>query len=527
MNDKVDVLIVGAGAAGGVLAKELSEAGFDVVVLEAGPHWIPSRDFVSDEKGAQKIYWTDPRVTTGKDPIALGANVTGKGVGGSTVHYTMVALRMHESDFQVRTLDGVAADWPIRYQDLKPYYERVERELRIAGPLSWPWGPPRGAHPQREHPINGPAEIMKNGCERLGIQWSPCPVATLSAPHGDRPPCVYRGWCNYGCSTNAKSSTLVTYIPKAMKAGAEIRADSMATRVNLDSTGRAHSVTYVRTLADGEQIEEEQPAELIIISCYAIETPRLLFNSAQQGHPDGLANSSGMVGKALMVHPTNAVFGRFPQPVYQYKAPPALGITQDFYETDAANDYVRGFSIESIGNLPQSFAQSIQSALGLWGQELREMMMDYNHYAGLGLVGECLPQEANTVTLAPELKDKYGLPVARVTFGWGTNDQQLIRAGVDREREILEAAGAEVVWAVEDTAHLLGACRMGDDPDTSVVDPWCRTWDVPNLFVCDGSVFVTSAGVNPSLTVQALATRTADYIIDRAHTGEFRHRAQT
>jgi choline dehydrogenase-like flavoprotein len=163
----------------------------------------------------------------------------------------------------------------------------------------------------------------------------------------------------------------------------------------------------------------------------------------------------------------------------------------------------------------------------LWGQELREMMMDYNHYAGLGLVGECLPQEANTVTLAPELKDKYGLPVARVTFGWGTNDQQLIRAGVDREREILEAAVAEVVWAVEDTAHLLGACRMGDDPDTSVVDPWCRTWDVPNLFVCDGSVFVTSAGVNPSLTVQALATRTADYIIDRAHTGEFRHRAQT
>src|SRR5438477_6374428 len=284
MNDPVDILIVGAGAAGGVLCKKLAEAGFRVVVLEAGPHWVPERDFVSDEKAASKLYWTDPRVTAGKDPIELGANVTGRGVGGSTVHYSMVALRMHESDFMVRTLDGVAHDWPFRYSDLEPYYDEVEKELGISGPVNWPWGPSRkGQYPYREHPFNSVAQLFIRGCERLGISWAPCPLATISAPKDGRHPCVYRGWCIYGCSTNAKSSTLVTYIPKAIKAGAEIRANCMATRVNLDKGGRARSVTYIRTTEGGSQIEEEQAAELIILSCYSIETPRLLFNSAQGG----------------------------------------------------------------------------------------------------------------------------------------------------------------------------------------------------------------------------------------------------
>ncbi|MDQ4075955.1 MAG: GMC family oxidoreductase, partial [Chloroflexota bacterium] len=185
------------------------------------------------------------------------------------------------------------------------------------------------------------------------------------------------------------------------------------------------------------------------------------------------------------------------------------------------NDYVRGFTIECIGTFPQAFAKQAHGSLGLWGYELRELMFDYNHYAGWGLVGECLPDDNNTVTLDPELKDQYGLPVARVTFAWGENDQKLFQAGMEKERQILEAAGAEVTWSVDDTAHLLGACRMGSDPATSVVDQWCRTWDVPNLFVCDGSVFVTSSAVNPSLTIQAIATRTADYIKEHARKGEF------
>jgi choline dehydrogenase-like flavoprotein len=520
--DPVDVLIVGAGAAGGVLSKELAEARFKVVVLEAGPHWVPERDFVSDEKGAHHLYWTDPRVTAGEDPIELGANVTGKGVGGSTVHYSMVALRMHESDFMVHTLDGVGQDWPIRYPDLEPYYDRVEKELGISGPVTWPWGPKRRRpYPYREHPLNSVAELFIRGCEKLDIGWSPCPLATLSAPKDDRPPCVYRGWCISGCSTNAKSSTLVTYIPKAIKAGAEIRANCMVTRVNLGSDGLAQSVTYIRTTEEGHQVEEQQAAKLIILSCYAIETPRLLFNSAQSGFADGLANSSGLVGKALMVHSAPIAYGRFPEVVYQYKAPPTLALTQDFYETDPKNDYLRGYTVEPIGPYPQTFARQAMANLGLWGEELREFMFDYNHYAGLGLVGECLPDDRNTVTLDPNDKDQYGLPVGRVTFSWGENDRKMIQAGIQKERDILQAAGAEVTWEADDTAHLLGSCRMGNDPKISVIDPWCRSWDVPNLFICDGSVFVTSSGVNPSLTIQAIAARTADYIIDRCRTGDF------
>ncbi|CAN5275289.1 GMC family oxidoreductase [soil metagenome] len=512
-----DICIIGTGAAGGVLAKELAEAGFKVVALEAGPHWVPERDFVSDEKAAQQLYWTDKRITGGEDPIELAGNVTGRGVGGSTVHYTMVALRMYEEDFRTRTVDGVGEDWPITYGDLEPYYEQVERELGISGPVRWPWGPRRrGRYPYREHPLNAVAEVFARGCERLGITWSPAPIATISAPKDDRPPCVYRGFCNFGCSTNAKSSTLVTYIPKAIQAGAEIRAGCMVSRINLDDRGRARSVNYFRSDGDGGYIEEEQRARVIIVSGYSIETPRLLLNSACERFPQGLANSSGQVGTHLMIHAANNVYGRMEEMVRPYKAPPCLALTQDFYATDPRNDYARGYSIECVGPFPIQFAKMAASGKGMWGERLRTFMQDYNHYAGWGLNGECLPHPFNTVTVVPEERDQYGLPIPRVTFRWGDNEKKLINAGVAKMREILEAAGAVDLFEVDDTAHLMGGCRMGDDPRTSVVDGWCRSWDVPNLFICDGSVFVTSSGVNPSLTIQAIAARTADYITTAA-----------
>jgi choline dehydrogenase-like flavoprotein len=511
---EVDACVVGIGAAGGVLVKELAEAGWSVVGLEAGPHWDSQADFVSDERTMHKLYWRDRRITAGEHPIELAGNVTGKGVGGSTVHYAMYALRMHRSDFAVRSLDGVAADWPLTYGDLAPYYDQVERELGIAGPLDWPWDPPRkGAYPYRPHQLNGVGEVMARGCDRLGITWRPGAIATLSAPNGARPPCVYRGWCIFGCSTDAKSSTLVTYVREAVKAGAEIRPQSMAFRVNVDDRGRARSVSYYRDDGDGGYVEEEQPARVVIVAGYSIETPRLLLMSACSGHPAGLANSSGLVGKNLMIHSAHTVFGRFPESVRQHKAPPASTITQDFYETDPANDFVRGFSVETVGPLPIQFVQNVIGALGLWGRDLRAVMLDYNHYAGLGLVGETLPQERNAVTLHGEETDQYGLPIPVVTFSWCENDHRLFRAGIRKQREILEAAGAEVTFAVDDTAHLMGACPMGDDPGTSVVNADCRTWDVPNLYVCDGSVFVTSSAVNPSLTIQALAARTADRLV--------------
>src|SRR5687768_817177 len=247
--DEVDFCIVGAGAGGGVLAAKLAEAGLSVVVLDAGPHWDPTRDFVSDEIGSRGLFWTDERITGGRDPVELGSNNSGRGVGGSTVHYSMVAMRAHPEDFRRQTLEGDIAgadvrDWPLEFDDLEPYYEEVERDLHIAGPTFYPWGRRRRRYPQREHELNASARVLVYGCTTLGIPSAPAPVATLSAPHGNRPPCVYRGFCNYGCTTNAKSSILVTYIPRAIAAGAEVRPGCMAAQITHDHNGRATGVLH-------------------------------------------------------------------------------------------------------------------------------------------------------------------------------------------------------------------------------------------------------------------------------------------
>ena len=229
--EEVDFCVVGAGAGGGVVGAKLAEAGFSVVLLDAGPHWSPVKDFVSDELGSRHLYWNDERITGGEDPVELGSNNSGRGVGGSTVHYSMIKMRVHGDDLRRRTLGGAIAgadvhDWPLSFADLEPSYEEVEEALQIAGPTFYPWGKRRRRFPQREHELNASAAVLVRGCSRLAIPVAPAPVSTLSAPHRDRPPCVYRGFCNYGCSTNAKSSILVTYIPRAILAGAEVRPDS-------------------------------------------------------------------------------------------------------------------------------------------------------------------------------------------------------------------------------------------------------------------------------------------------------------
>lgn len=506
--DVPDVCIVGAGAGGGLLAAKLAEAGWRVVVLEAGPFWVPERDWASDEKAQGHLYWTDPRVTGGDDPIELGANVTGKGVGGSTVHFTMVKLRMHAHDFRTRSKDGVGDDWPITYQELAPYYDEVERDLGVAGPSAFPWGEFRGPYAQRPHPLSSQARIFAEGCERLGIRATASPMATLSSPQDGRPPCTYRGFCAIGCKPNAKSSTLVTYVPRAIAAGAVIKDRSMVARLNVEN-GRVRSATYIH-----EGRRHEQRARLFVVAGYAIETPRLLLNSATDEHPNGLANSSGLVGKRLMTHSSHRVYARFDRMARQNKAPPGMALTQDYYDTPATGEHARGFTIETGGALPIAFAKMLAQATGAWGWELRRLMQDYNHYAGAALNGECLPYEHNEVRLSDE-RDQHGLPVAHVRFSWGDNEKRMIDRGYAVLERIYKAAGGRNLLRAADTAHLMGTCRMGDDPRESVVDPWGRTWDIPNLFLCDGSIFVTSSAANPSLTIEALAARLADHLVAR------------
>lgn len=511
--DEVDVAIVGVGAAGGVLLQRLSRAGLSVVGFEAGPFWDTERDWISDEAGSHNLYWNDLRITGGEHPLALGSNNSGKGVGGGSVHWAAFTPRFHPSDFEVYTRDGVGADWPLTYEEIEPYYELLEREMPVAGPAYYPWGKPHG-YPYAPHPMGGVGDTLIKGCTKLGIGVSAGgPVAILSASRGDRPHCIYRGFCIQACKVGAKASTLITHVPDALKNGAEIRDESMVSRVSINKQGRTDGVVYF----DRDGREHFQKARIVIVSGYAIETPRLLLNSACPGHEHGLANSSGTLGKYLMAQAGNVIAGRFDELIRMYKAPPAHALTEEFYETDPKRDFARGFAVQTVGPLPIAFAKQMAAAKGVWGWGLRRTMMDYNHWSALGLLGEILPWEENRVELATgsDQKDRFGLPVARVSFTLHENDKRMIEFGKNKVMEIMRAAGAVEVVQEPRYAHLVGAARMGSSPHNSVCDKFGRTWDVNNLFVMDGSVMPTQGSANPGLTIQALAARTADYILSQ------------
>jgi choline dehydrogenase-like flavoprotein len=507
-DEEVDVCVVGVGSAGGVLLQRLARAGFSVVGLEAGPFWDTERDWVSDEAGSHKLYWNDLRITGGENPLVFGANNSGHGVGGGSVHWAGFTPRFHPSDFTVYSDTGLGADWPISYGDLQPYYAMLEKEIPVSGPAYFPWGDPHG-YAYGPHPTAGVSDALIRGCTKLGIPVSiGGPVAINAGSHADRPHCIYRGFCIQGCKVGAKQSTLVSHVPDAIRHGAEIRDRCMAARVNLGRSGRVTGVTYF----DPQMHEVELKAKMVIVCGYAIETPRLLLNSACPGFETGLANSSGTVGKYLMAQAGNVVMGRFPDLIRMYKGPPANSLTEEFYETDSSRDFVRGFAIQTVGPLPIAFAKQMIAATGAWGWELRRAMMDYNHWAAFGLLGEILPWEDNRVEAAEE-KDRFGLPVAKVTFTLHDNDKKLISFARKTTEEVMWAAGAEEVVQEARYAHLVGGARMGKDPQTSVVDGFGRSHDIANLFICDGSILPTQGSANPGLTIQALAARTADYLI--------------
>ena len=494
---KVDACIVGCGAAGSVLATELARAGLSVVVLEAGD-WLDSREnFVNDELSMLgPLDWDDPRIVDGADPIATGRLNTGRAVGGTTVHYTAVAVRLRPDDFRVATKEGVAVDWPFGYDDLAPFYAEVERTLPVSGPRrsAYPSGAP---YPHGELPWSAKDSVIGVGMAKLGLNVEMTPHAIATSNVDGRSACMYYGFCVNGCKSDAKGGANVTYVPRAVAAGAEIRPGCFATHIETER-GRATGVAYVE-----EGAKRFQPADRVFVCCYAIETPRLLLASGN------LANSSDQVGRNFMAHSGPVVHGRFDRPIDSFVTPPVGVMTMDPYETDPDRGFVRGFWMNTYARFPIAFAEALVSSNpDLWGRELMEVLDEYAHWGLLATLGEVLPDPENRVTLADE-RDEHGQPIARVTFSYGDND----RAIVDAERELatraMEAAGATRTLVAEDTHHVLGTCRMGADPQTSVVGPDCRSHDVPNLWICDGSVLPTSGAVNPSLTIQAIATRTA------------------
>ena len=500
---KVDVCIVGCGAGGSVLAKELAEAGWKVVVLEAGDWLSTDEDLRQDEVHMLgKFDWDDRRWLDGDEQLQMGHRRDGRGVGGGTLHYGGVALRYWPEDFERKKRDGVGEDWPVSYAELEPYYDQVESEMALSGPETMPWGPKRRAYPQPPHRTTARDQFIARGMSKLGMEWVTTPLAILTAEHEGRSPCMNYGYCQWGCLSRAKTSTHLNYVPKAVKAGAEIRTNVRVTQVEVDDSGRATAFVYSE---DGKSRRQE--ADVLVLSAFCIENPRLLLHSATTRFPDGIANSSGTVGRYVMAHIADSHLARFPDPVHAWSTAPGTLLSQHHYGTQKDRPFTGGWSWMTASHFPAEFGSTlVKCEEGIWGSRLVDYLEKYPYFAALGTEGECLPYAENRVELTNET-DEFGVPRPKVTFSYKDNEkamrQEIHRVG----RQILEAAGAEEVLISEGNDHTMGGCRMGDDPQNSVVDRNLKTHDHPNLFICDTSVFVTSAGAQPSQTNMALATR--------------------
>ncbi len=520
-----DVLIVGAGAAGAAAAWSLARAGVRVLCLDQGG-WqelatLPGTR--NDWELRVRTDWNaDPNVRQLPEDYPINAAESDytplmfNAVGGSTIHWSAHFPRFHPSDFRARSLDGVADDWPLTYEELEPYYDTNDRMVGVAGLVGDPANPTRSPRQTRPLPIGPMGETLARGFDRLGWHWWPSDAAINTEPYDGRPACNLCGPCDVGCPTAARSSADVTYWPKVLALGVELRTHCRVREITVGSDGRARGVLYY----DRDGALHEQRAPLVIVAGNGIGTPRLLLTSRSPQFPDGLANHSGLVGRNLMFHCFAAVGGVFPEPLESYKGPiGACIVSQEFYETDPTRDFVRGYQLQAVRQ--SGPVGAAMGGLGTgrvpWGREHhRAYARRLGHMAFLGVMGEDLPEADNRVTLDPVLMDAHGIPAPRVAYRLGENSRRMLAHGVARAVEVFDAAGAtETIIANPMRAsgwHLLGTCRMGDDPATSVVNRWGQAHDVPNLYIADGSIFVTSAVGNPTTTIQALALRTAEHI---------------
>jgi choline dehydrogenase-like flavoprotein len=541
-SDEVDFVVVGSGAAGGIIAKELSENGFRVVVLEQGPY-LTEADFTHNEvkvlnedllTNHPKLQPNTFRKTPDEKAEPQRALVYGRLVGGTSVHFTANFWRFHEIDFVERSKVGPIAgtgftDWPITYADLEPYYTKVEWEIGVSGLAgASPFDPPRSKpYPMPPLPVKGSGVIFEQAARKLGWHAFPAPMAILSEARPGRSACVNCGFClAFGCEVGAKSSSLAAAIRMAEKTGrCEIRPNSYVHRIELDANGKATGAVYF----DEQRNAHLQKAKTVVVCANGAETPRLLLLSANKQFPNGLANSSGLVGKYLMLNSGGVSMGVFDEPLNDYKGFAVSRIFHDFYELDAQKvGFYGGGGVDARFDLtPISFAMgALPPGTPRWGKDFKATLA-HNFTRTMEVFGHgtSLPLETNSFSLDPDLKDAWGLPALRMTYKDHPDDIKLSNWLNARALELLEAAGAKQKWnfpAQEQqfAVHLLGTCRMGNDPKTSVIDADHRTHDVKNLFLCDGSSLVTSGRGQPTMTIEALAFRAADRIRDLAKRGE-------
>ena len=514
-----DVVVVGAGASGAAFTWSLAQAGINVVCLEQGG-WVAEDAFPTSDADAQIHLQTDFHPDPGfrglpadypvnetETPIApLMYNA----VGGSLIHWGAHFPRFHPSDFRVKTLEGVAEDWPVTYEELEPYYDENDRMMGVSGLMGDPAYPEKPERPCPPLSIRNSGELLAKALDKLGWHWWASDTAVSSVSYDGRDP-------DMGGFLRSFASADLNYWPAALKGGARLEIHARVREILVDESGNATGVLYYQ---DGEL--KEQKAKVVVLACNGIGTARLLLNSTSAIFPNGLANSSGLVGKGLMHHPVGSVLGVFDEWLGTEDGGPrgSTMLSQEFYETNPDHDFIRGYELQilSYGNAP--LAAALGGLMGqkvAWGEDHHdEFKQRFGHSVGIAIMSEDLPEEHNMVTLDSEMTDSDGIPAPKINYTVSENTAKMLQHGVARATEIMEAAGATKVFSstLRRNAgwHLLGTARMGEDPETSVVDRWGRTHDVSNLFIIDGSIFTTSACVNPTPTIQALALRTADYL---------------
>ncbi len=518
LNDDGLVVIVGSGAGGGTLGNELAQKGIKVVILEAGDR-NEIQDFVNDEWDSFKqLAWKDMRTTSGSWRVAhdfpnLPAWIV-KSVGGSTVHWAGASLRFNEYEFKIRsTYGGLAGanllDWPVTLEEMEPWYAKAEYKMGTTGTNGIP-----------RLPGNNNFKVMAAGAAKLGYKEVHTGNMSInSQPRDGRGSCQQIGFCFQGCKSGAKWSTLYTEIPKGEATGnLEVRPNSQVLKIEHDANGKVTGVVY----ADGNDkgAIKRQRARIVAVAGNSLESPRLLLNSASNMFPDGLANSSGQVGRNYMRHTTASVYAIFDQPVHIYRGTTMAGIIRDEAKNDPSRGFFGGYELETL-SLGLPFMAAFLNP-GAWGRTFTSALDDYANMAGMWIVGEDMPQETNRITLDPKVKDANGMPVASVHFDDHPNDFAMREHAFQQGTAVYDAVGATRVVRTPPypSTHNMGTNRMSDNPRDGVVNKHGQTHDVKNLFVSDGSQFTSGAGCNPTLTIVTLAIRQADHISKQMSAGE-------
>jgi gluconate 2-dehydrogenase alpha chain len=561
--EKTDVVIIGMGAAGGILAAELSKSGMKVIGLERGPR-LTTADF-SGQDELRYFQRQDLRPNAKRQPVTWRPNVNARAIplpilnygnqaGGGTVHYGAVSWRFHEDDFRVRSQtmerygasaipkDSSIVDWPLTYGELEPFYDRAEYELGVSGKAGnlqgrkIDGGNVFEAPRRREYPLpplmaDQSGVIFEAGARELGYHSFSTPRAILSQSYRGRTSCTYCGFCQaFGCHVGAKSSILVTTLPEADATGNfKLLTGTMCYHVNSDNSGRVTGVSYYGPDGSNNTIE----AELVILAPFIYDNTRLLLLSKTKKFPNGLANSSGQVGKHVMAHITSRVFATFDDRfVNIYMGPSAQKHSLDDFNADnfdhSGLPFIRGGQISvSPADLeagPIGAAMSMNPPPGIprWGAAYRDFLAKYfARYAAVVAQTENLPYGDQTIDLDPDVRDQWGLPAPRLTYDWRRpNELARIEFLFTKLEGLATAMGATRVWRAPmgpgaPGAHHEGGTRMGNNPKTSVVNRYGQSWDIPNLFIVGSSTFPTMSGFNPTLTIQALAYMSADAIVNR------------